>query len=1458
MKQTIFNTALLLSTCILCIHDLSAQSSGTVYTNVDMPDPASYAAEPFLKLNASRLSTGFLMDAGLGFVNLPMYDGAATQHDSLTVDGGTFEDIYITAASTAMTSTAAQILSNPKHTTYAPVARSTVHLVGLMLKYDRIDPTAFNTGRLQIDEASGEVRETGSAASPYQQAYIYAAAPGEYEIGPAVTGFIFERAALRTNIPVPGSFQVEVNGVWTSFNFDQLYNIADLGNSLTVKTRLITGSGTFYSRTRLSRNTGDIVARVQTGCISPCDQSLPFTYQGVEVGNICISYNSGSCAYPSSNSPLLDKPLVIVNGFDPGNEGDRRFTRLREGLTVKGSNYYQDVSPSSKLLSSEGYDLLFVTFYDGKASNKTTALWLQSAIVKINDIKAQNGIGGQLMPLIGVSMGGLVSKIALSNMEALNQDHQVDKFFTFDSPLQGAYIPLGLQHTLMHLYRMKIWGMSLSAFTKPWISPLGSIVARGAVADINDQGRQLDNDAAREMLFQTVEAEVNYLPGVPTFRRLEKLKHTTRTDYHLAFQTYLNGKTIRIPHYAISDGDITRGLTVVEPGQSSPISANAKLYQVGFAILRKWNNGAGYGMELTAKCLPETFTMVRPKVSMLGVINFITYKQNHYDITPNYDLLPGATLLNKNPSKAGDSNCDGEEDEARIAELKKGLRRRFTRYHAFIPTTSSQNLPVGTNLSASMGPGVYQRIIPTAELLVNTQKDPVKVYNHEHTIVTPSVSNFLLDALGSLGSEFEPVGGVAKVVAEHFNYGTGIRNNVTVSTKKTISGRYLVQSNGRIAINTIGRIANMSEPNHPQSLPQPFAVNLARTSCNPSTATIDVQPGGRLDVGDTDRAATFSLFQNTAVTLSGGAMTIAAGSMVVVGDLATLTVRAGSTLTVNGSLMVQGSGRIIVENQGALNIAGAGVVQVVAGGLLLVNGGATFRLDDAANARGRAALRLGLSGRLQVDGAFTHGGNGRVELLDGAIVQANSPFKLTGEGVTRTSVLVVGAPEVRGPGGLDFAGLEAYYNGQATLRVTDPQASVRLHNVKLLGNPSAGQASGIKATSLRTVTVTSSVFELMHEGLLIWGPVVPNSTSTYTISASQFRACRKGLLINSGGTISVANTTFDKGALTGGATAVDVLDAQSVTLNYVTAKNFRFPSYGVTPNNAAVRIIGNTTVTVRGGSYENNSYAFNFTDAPSVAFSSCTRITGNEYGIYAYGSATRGVVRLSGTLIAFNNTAISGTDVSLSGSGNDLEHNPNHGGKFLRLWYDQRPLPTASTPLNLAGNFWSAAAGARATWYDLKTLSGQTAPNNVTTSSARSSNACGGFGPGQTIPLEPELKVKAGFSESTAAHDVVSPDAPDADEAAELPGSSGVAVDEWATPTLILYPNPSAGTATARFDHFEPIIVEVFDAAGRKVYRLTGAPGQAWQIEDPLSAGLFRVIALDAGGRQLQQSLVVQ
>lgn len=97
-----------------------------------------------------------------------------------------------------------------------------------------------------------------------------------------------------------------------------------------------------------------------------------------------------------------------------------------------------------------GFDVYGLRWCDASDYIQRNAFTLQDAIAII-----QNGeFPSSVEPLeeddelivIGASMGGLVSRYALSHAETNGLLLGVDLFISFDSPQQGAYLPIGIQH----------------------------------------------------------------------------------------------------------------------------------------------------------------------------------------------------------------------------------------------------------------------------------------------------------------------------------------------------------------------------------------------------------------------------------------------------------------------------------------------------------------------------------------------------------------------------------------------------------------------------------------------------------------------------------------------------------------------------------------------------------------------------------------------------------------------------------------------------------------------------------------------------------------------------------------------------------------------------------------------------------------------------------------------------
>lgn len=168
------------------------------------------------------------------------------------------------------------------------------------------------------------------------------------------------------------------------------------------------------------------------------------------------------------NSDLnnIRKPVIIVEGFD-----------MFEGFTCQDiyNNYLNQPTLNGNLLASDlrkqGYDIITYNLSHGNVllPIEINALILQQFIQHINRIKTTN----EELIIIGVSMGGLIARQALTQMENDGTGHQTKLFISFDSPQKGANVPLSLQ------YMVKVASIA-SLFESSFKALLGVLNSRAA------------------------------------------------------------------------------------------------------------------------------------------------------------------------------------------------------------------------------------------------------------------------------------------------------------------------------------------------------------------------------------------------------------------------------------------------------------------------------------------------------------------------------------------------------------------------------------------------------------------------------------------------------------------------------------------------------------------------------------------------------------------------------------------------------------------------------------------------------------------------------------------------------------------------------------------------------------------------------------------------------------------
>ena len=139
---------------------------------------------------------------------------------------------------------------------------------------------------------------------------------------------------------------------------------------------------------------------------------------------------------PGRSQPL--RPLIVCEGFPGGWPCDWLHDMVAQCGLIDA-------------LHARGHDVVLFGLDDGMRAIDDNAEALIQAI-------------DQLKPAVvgGVSMGGLIARQAMATLEARGQPHDVELYFTLDTPHRGAYTPLSVQW-FVHAYAGRVAGAAEAA-----------------------------------------------------------------------------------------------------------------------------------------------------------------------------------------------------------------------------------------------------------------------------------------------------------------------------------------------------------------------------------------------------------------------------------------------------------------------------------------------------------------------------------------------------------------------------------------------------------------------------------------------------------------------------------------------------------------------------------------------------------------------------------------------------------------------------------------------------------------------------------------------------------------------------------------------------------------------------------------------------------------------------------
>ena len=241
---------------------------------------------------------------------------------------------------------------------------------------------------------------------------------------------------------------------------------------------------------------------------------------------------------------VLDKPIIILDGFDPGDGRD--IAGLYNSLSFDGDNL-------ADILRDEGFDIIILNAPQYSTGGKDIdggADYIQRnafvLIEMINFLNAQK-VGDAELVVLGPSMGGLIARYALAYMEQNSLASETRLYISFDSPHRGANIPISLQYVINYLAQS-----------------LGDPDALAIVEEV------LNSPAAKEMLLDHV---LGHLLAGSTFEQdPTKLLPAGAPNFRAAFQAELDAlgfasnvrNVTMINGSGISVGTGTPGMEIID------------------------------------------------------------------------------------------------------------------------------------------------------------------------------------------------------------------------------------------------------------------------------------------------------------------------------------------------------------------------------------------------------------------------------------------------------------------------------------------------------------------------------------------------------------------------------------------------------------------------------------------------------------------------------------------------------------------------------------------------------------------------------------------------------------------------------------------------------------------------------------------------------------------------------
>jgi hypothetical protein len=462
----------------------------------------------FQNLDKNLVPHGILLDFGMEFTNLQAFNGSLT--DSTYTNSQTLSDIYKTLLMCRVTDNVTTGFITPQEYAtrwYSQRTQGVITLSGQYFKYNRFADNAYPSKVNYSNNQFSDRFIRGVWQNPYEDKQLFAMSPAISQYKGLTFQVKLPSNLFLTNYPATvQNIQVDFSdGLgYRTVTYDQLVNVTyTQANTYSWKYKItLTNGQTLLNHSKIEIEEGLNAVPYTNQNNTFAAQAVATTsnlsaYQKITIAST-TPYGSGLFAYGNatvyirykSGGNTITKPLIVAEGFDPGviltpekEAGDNNIEIFLNKVNFSDSNLQ---------IETNQYDIIYVDWNNGVDFIQKNAYVLEEVIKWVNTQKANNGSTFQNV-VLGQSMGGLVARYALKDMENKGLNHDTRLYVSHDAPHLGANVPLSVQHSARHLRNMYVNSPTL-LFQGEVILPILFNFTDGIINLINNNTNWTDNN----------------------------------------------------------------------------------------------------------------------------------------------------------------------------------------------------------------------------------------------------------------------------------------------------------------------------------------------------------------------------------------------------------------------------------------------------------------------------------------------------------------------------------------------------------------------------------------------------------------------------------------------------------------------------------------------------------------------------------------------------------------------------------------------------------------------------------------------------------------------------------------------------------------------------------------------------------------------------------------------------